>query len=135
MKSLKLTWAGGEHYFLLNISHLRALQDICDAGPDEIASRLAQKKWRVDDVIATMRLGLEGGGLDKNKALKLVTQHVEDNLSSCVILALLIIQHAIYGDLEDTPSGEAEAEAVTETSDLREKMESGIFPTSTNGQE
>lgn len=125
-----ITWAGGEHPFELKIEHLRALQEKCDAGPEWILTRLANKTWHVDDVVLTIRLGLEGGGMEKDQARKLVARYVEDRpLTMSVFTAHLVLMAALFGDEDDLP-GEAYAEGAT-TGDLRAPEESGGFPAST----
>lgn len=111
MRAIDITWAGGEHPFLLTIELLRALQDKCNAGPAHVLERLSNRQWRVDDVIQPIRLGLEGGGMDKAEALALVRKHVEDRpLSESVLTALAIVKVSIFG-VEDDPVGEPEGEA------------------------
>lgn len=128
-----LTWAGGEHSFDLRIEHLRALQDACDAGPEWVLSRLMTKQWRVDDVVATIRLGLEGGGMGKEQARKLVAQHVESRpLTLSVLTAQAVLMLALYGDPDDQP-GEADAGGDAATTVNLSREESGGSATSTNG--
>jgi len=132
-RGMDITWAGGEHTFLLSLDHMRALQDRCDAGPAWILARLTSNQWRVDDVVTTIRLGLEGGGLEKEAARKLVKIHVEDRpLTLSVLTAQAVLAHALYG-AEDDPLGEArtgtESPAVT-----RSQEGDGNSPISTSGQ-
>ncbi|MHB2265038.1 gene transfer agent family protein [Aliihoeflea sp. PC F10.4] len=130
--SKDLTWAGGEHPFELKIEHLRALQDLCDAGPEWILARLSNKQWHVDDVVSTIRLGLEGGGMAKENARKLVKRFVEDRpLTESVVLASGILMLALYGDPDDAP-GEAGA-GTEKTADPRDPEANGVSPTSTSG--
>lgn len=113
MRPVDITWAAGEHPFLLTIELLRALQDKCDAGPGWILNRLASGQWRVDDVIETIRLGLEGGGMKKADARKIVDEFVADRpLTLSVMTAQVILMSALYGDPDD-PVGEASAGAET----------------------
>lgn len=113
MLPASITWAGGEHGFLLTIPLLRALQDRCDAGPEWILNRLRSGQWRVDDVIQTIRLGLEGGGMPKDQAVKLVQHHVEDQpISLSVLTAALVLSASLYDRGDDTV-GEAPAGVVT----------------------
>lgn len=118
MRGTDLTWAGGEHTFLLDIDRLRALQDKCDAGPAFILHRLSTQRWHVDDIVSTIRLGLEGGGLSKEEAAKLVRKHIEDApLAEFVMTAQAVLMAALYG-AEDDPTGESqagEAEAASAT--------------------
>lgn len=112
MRGVDLTWAGGEHTFLLTIDLMRALQDRCDAGPAWVLSRLTSNHWRVDDVVSTIRFGLEGGGLAKDEARKLTRIFVEERpLSESVLTAQAILMHALYGEEEETGQGEASAAA------------------------
>lgn len=98
---------------MLSIDLLRALQDKCDAGPPYVLARLRTGQWYVDDIIHTIRFGLEGGGLPKEEARRLNRLHVEDQpLSESVLTAQLVLANAIYGGIEDDASGEAQAAAM-----------------------
>lgn len=110
-RGIDLTWAGGESNFLLTIDLLRAMQDRCDAGPSHILNRLLTGEWRVDDIIQPIRLGLEGGGMDKEDARKLVRTHIEEDFSvRHVLLAKAVLAHTLYGDVEETDdAGEQKA--------------------------
>lgn len=111
MRPVSLTWAGGEHDFLLTIGLLRALQDRCDAGPEWVLNRLRTGQWRVDDVIETIRLGLEGGGMTKDAARKLTNRYVEEQpIALSVMTAQLVIAASIY-DRGDDQVGEDLGEA------------------------
>lgn len=128
-----ITWAGGEHPFELKIEHLRALQDRCDAGPEWILNRLMTRQWHVNDVVDTIRLGLEGGGMEKAEARRLVQRYVEDRpLTESVLTAQAVLMLALYGDPDDQP-GEAGAGAGSPTR-TRDQGESGGLTASTNGQ-
>lgn len=116
-RGVDLTWSGGEHTFdLSKIELLRALQEKCDAGPAFVLARLAGGQWHVDDVIVTIRLGLEGGGESKEEARRLVKIHVEDRpLAESVLTAQAILMAAIYGAPEDgEDAGEGEPKPATE---------------------
>lgn len=110
-RATDITWAGGEHPFLLTIELLRALQTKCDAGPAWVLARLSTQQWMVDDVIATIQLGLEGGGMDKADARKLVQNFVEDRpLTESLKTAQMALMSSLYTtEDEDLPSGEAQA--------------------------
>lgn len=128
----QITWAGGEHEFDLKIEHLRALQDRCDAGPEWILARLSNKQWHVNDVVDTIRLGLEGGGMEKADARKMVQRYVEDRpLTLSVLTAQAVLLLALYGDPDDQPGGaDAGAGKPTRT---RAPEESGVSTASTSG--
>ncbi len=114
-QALSLIWAGGEHDFRLTLGHLRALQDACNAGPFEIRNRLLTQTARVDDVTATLRLGLIGGGMDKPAALKLVETTAENSgLMALILPALSVLTHALVGP-EDDPVGDGEGKTMGET--------------------
>jgi len=75
--SITLPWADGDHIFRLAWGELELLQETCDAGPYVILDRLTNGTWRMQDISATIRLALIGGGLEPAKALTLVRQYVE----------------------------------------------------------
>lgn len=131
-RGVDLTWTGGEHTFLLTIDLLRALQERCDAGPAFILQRLTQNRWLVDDVVSTIRLGLEGGGMDKEQARKLVRQFVEDRpLTESVLTAQAVLAGALFG-AEDDPTGESQAGESDKSANLS-REENGVSPASTAG--
>lgn len=128
-----LTWAGGEHDFELRLEHLRALQDKCDAGPQWILMRLTSKQWFIDDVIQPIRLGLEGGGMEKEAARKLVQKFVEDRpLTLSVLTAQAVLMVALFGDEDDQPG---ERKAGAKKTRTRSREENGSSTASTNGPE
>ncbi len=133
-RGVELTWAGGIHDFHLPIEMLRALQERCDAGPQWILARLSSGQWYVDDVVSVVKLGLEGGGLDKSEARKLVKLHVEDRpLTESVLLAKGIMVAALYGSEEDTV-GEQRAGTESQTV-TRYPEENGVSETFSSGPE
>jgi len=124
MEPVRLSWAGGEHGFALPLARLRALQDNCAAGPEEIFNRLRLGAWRVDDVIEPIRLGLIGGGLPESEAGPLVIRLVDQQeLARLKLTAIAVLAHALFGPEDDLP-GEGEG---VETP----APESGDSPTST----
>ena len=123
MRPTEITWAGGESHFLLTIDLLRALQQKCDAGPEWILNRLRTGQWLVDDVIQPIRLGLEGGGMAKEAARRLVETHVEDRpLSLSVITAQVVLMSSLYDTAEDDPVGEGQAGVEMAPSHSREDV-------------
>lgn len=134
--AVDLTWAGGEHSFDLKIEHLRALQDRCDAGPEWVMRRLLTQNWLIDDILVPIRLGLEGGGMDKEAARRLVAAHIEGNPKALLdsrAVAHLVIKGALVSDSDDQP-GEFEAGA-EETSQTHSREENGDSATSTSSPE
>jgi hypothetical protein len=82
-------------------------------GPFEILQRLRSGFWRIDDIRETLRLGLIGGGLQAEKALKLVIQYVDDfaerPLPENVPHAMAVLGAALYGPAdEEMPGGKTE---------------------------
>jgi hypothetical protein len=111
--SVTLTWADGEHKFRLAIGQLRELQEKTDAGPVEVLDRLATRRWRLDDVRETLRLGLIGGGMAPVKALGLVKRYVDERpLMESLPAAQAVLLAAIVGVPEDEV-GKGEAEETT----------------------
>lgn len=102
MQRTVLTWAGGEHSFALTIGGLRAVQDATDRGPMEVWSALKTGVWRVDDVLAVLRHGLIGGGMDEAQAQKLVNRMAtSEPLAKLVPTAALVIASALVGPVDD----------------------------------
>lgn len=111
-KTPPLDWADDTYEFALNWGELSALQDACGAGPFVILSRLAASQWRLEDVSTTIRLGLIGGGVDPQKALKLVKTYVESRPQDLVLNASFargILETAIMGAPEEAPGEQGPA--------------------------
>lgn len=102
---IRLNWTGGEHDFALRLGELRALQKACDAGPEEILTRLLRGTWRVDDVVETLRLGLIGAGMAREEAARLVNLQCDQGLPA----ALRLTASAILGHALLPPEDRAEA--------------------------
>ena len=134
-RGVELTWEGGEHCFLLTIPLLRALQHKCDAGPLWVLGRLQSGQWLIEDVIETLRLGLEGGGMDKDDARRLIARLTEDDrivLTRFVTPAIAVLMEALYG-LEDDPPGKPQAggRRKATTKKTRSRAENGASRNST----
>lgn len=97
--SIEAQFGGELRLFKVRIGELRAIQAKCDAGPAEIARRLARGamalragpnaaigelvalglgEWKVDDVREPVLQGLLGGGLSPNDAANLVRQWIDE---------------------------------------------------------
>lgn len=113
MQAQRIVWAGGEHDFALRIGELRALQQNCDAGPEEILNRLRLGRWRVDDVLEPIRLGLIGGGMERAEAgglaLKIADQRgfIALKLTAQSVLYTALIDPTATAD-EDDDAGKPE---------------------------
>ncbi len=125
-----------ERKFRLGLGELRAVQEKCDAGPGEIAQRLApivravraklpladillggmMGSWRVDDVREPILQGLIGGGMTPTEAGVLVRREFDARPLALEHfgLAFAILTEA-YMPPEDEPpiagAGEPKAEA------------------------
>ncbi|MBU0642405.1 MAG: gene transfer agent family protein [Alphaproteobacteria bacterium] len=119
---VEINWIGGEHEFALRLGELRALQDKCDAGPEEVFNRLRLGTWRVDDILETIRLGLIGGGLEKAEARKVINTVEGNPLVQFKLVAITILADALIG-VEDDPVGEPRGEVAS--------PENGASPKST----
>ncbi|MDQ7262264.1 GTA-gp10 family protein [Paracoccus sp. PS-1] len=118
-------WSSGEDEFLLRIGELEALDDLTEAGALDLRYRLSQGVQRgslayapvkVREVMACLRLGLIGAGMDRQRADRKVKQAFDDaEVSELNVLAFTILSHAFSGKEHD-PVGEAKAGAATEES-------------------
>ncbi|RHZ96460.1 gene transfer agent family protein [Cereibacter sphaeroides] len=126
MDAKTLHWPGGEHRFLLRIGELRALQRNCDAGPEEVFNRLRFGKWRVDDIIEPIRLGLIGSGeMTADEAGPFVALRMQQHPPvQFKLTALAIMSHSLMGDPDDVV-GEPEA------GEAEMSPESGASPATT----
>lgn len=107
---VELTWAGGEHAFGLAIGGLRAIQDATGRGPMTVYRALGDGTWLVDDILAVLRHGLAGGGMEAREAKELVHRVADSTpLMSLAPIAHIIIAAALVGDVDD-PVGEAAGE-------------------------
>lgn len=71
-RARRLPWAGGESEFCLAIGELRALEQRRDAGIGTIQKRMYAGDFYVDDIVETLRLGLQGGGMTEREAQRLI---------------------------------------------------------------
>ena len=103
---VELNWPGGEHAFRLRLGELQALQEKCDAGPELILQRVRLGVWQVNDLFETLRLGLIGGGVDRDSARKLVIDAFERTpLMEFKTPAIEVLAAALIG-VPDDPAGE-----------------------------
>lgn len=127
--AIDFEWADGHYTFALPIAQLEELQRICDAGPMVIAERLRHGVWKIEDIHATLRLGLIGGGEKPLAALHLVQAYVHNRpWGENVLPALAVVNAALFGK-PDEPVGKSQADG--EESDPPAQTESSISETST----
>jgi hypothetical protein len=118
---VELAWADGTYLFALKLKQIEELQRLCNAGLGEIAQRLlVERRWRVSDVVETIRLGLVGGGLPAVRARELVDTYVDGrpladprDPANPLATAQAIIMAAYFGVAEaaEEPEGKAGAAA------------------------
>jgi hypothetical protein len=104
-----INWVGGEHEFALGIGQLRAIQEACDAGPEEIFHRIFEGGWRIDDLYEVLRQGLIGSGdFTSNEANKLMARLIDQHPWMMFRApARSVLAAALIGGVEET-SGEPE---------------------------
>lgn len=109
---VRLNWRGGEHEFALKLGQLRALQDKCNAGPEEVFNRIRLGNWKVDDLLHTLRLGLIGSGaMPDGDAGRMVSALFDAHpIIEFKLTALAVLSDALLGSGDD-PVGEAEGGA------------------------
>lgn len=122
MAAATFNWPSGEDEFLLRIGELEALDDLTEAGVLDLRFRLSQGLQRgnlsyapvkVREILACLRLGLIGAGMDRATADRKVKQAFEDgDISVLNLLAYSIISQAFAGKEAD-PLGEDAGEAAT----------------------
>lgn len=75
---VELAWADGTYLFALKLKQIEELQRLCGAGLGEIAQRLlVEERWKVCDIVETLRLGLIGGGTLPIRARELIDTYVD----------------------------------------------------------
>ena len=144
-------WGDEERTFRLGIGEWRAVQEKCDAGPAEIAARLAAwaalrqrapnasfldllaagglGRWRVDDVREPLYRGLIGGGMNPTAAGLVMRELFDERpLTENVALALEVVLASLVGP-EDEPVGEPVG--ARPTNGTRSQTASSDSPTST----
>ncbi|MEQ3644776.1 MAG: GTA-gp10 family protein [Paracoccus sp. (in: a-proteobacteria)] len=119
MEPLKMNWVCGEDEFLLRIGELEALDDLTSDGVLDLRYRLslgqqrgslAYSPVRVREVMACLRLGLIGAGMDRQKAeMKAKNAMIDGDISELNLLAFTVISNSLKGKEHD-PLGEAQAE-------------------------
>lgn len=103
----------GPHDFQLNIAELEELQELTDAGPEEVFHRVSEGRWRVADIRETIRLGLKGAGMAPLNARAMIDRYAASgDLANQKALVTAILAAALVGAPdEDEPSGEMQGES------------------------
>lgn len=115
---VELNWPGGEHAFRLRLGELQALQEKCDAGPEMVLQRIRLGVWQVNDLFETIRLGLIGGGMDRDAARRMVIDSFERTpLMEFKTPAIEVLAAALIGVPDDPAGGASPAGDPTPTTD------------------
>lgn len=124
-----LQWGDAERTFRLGLGEWRQVQERCDAGPEELAARLAFSveavrrrlgvldaavvglvgRYRIDDVREPIYRGLVGGGADPTAAARLMGELFDGRpIRENVPLAYAIVMASVEGvaDEPGEPAGE-----------------------------
>lgn len=112
-----MNWPSGEDEFLLRIGELEALDDLTDSGVLDLRYRLSlgvergslgYSPVKVREVMACLRLGLIGAGMERQKAERKARQaFIDGEISELNLLAFTIISRA-FAAKEHDPLGEVE---------------------------
>jgi hypothetical protein len=115
---VELQWADGGpngdgyRFDISKIKHQRELEAKCDAGVQRIMQRLLSGDARVEDYRETIRLGLIGGGLAPDKAIKLVVDYVDGRprIESISIAVAVLMTLCAGRNPDDAEDGDEAAE-------------------------
>lgn len=94
-----INWADGEHKFnIAKIKCVLELEEKCGVGVAEIFKRLREDRWHVNDVRETLRLGLIGGGMMPDRALRFINRYCDDQPAVASLqLAMVILMAYMVG--------------------------------------
>lgn len=115
--SVELDFGDGTYKFRLAINELRELQEKTDVGPMVLLRRILEGSWKVDDVREAIRIGLVGGGLDPQKALRLTRRYVDEvpQWTRNVQIAYAVVAGALDGVEDEQPGKPDGAEGSMQT--------------------
>jgi len=103
-----LEMGDGEYLFRLTSLQVPQLEEKCNAAFAIIHARLWNGVWTGADVTETIRLGLEGGGMDPVQAKKLSERHGGVPFKFSHPIARAVIGAAMWG-FEKSPLGKNQA--------------------------
>lgn len=102
--SILLKLAGRPQHFKLAIGEWMKLQDAFDVGPSLVVARFFSSEWKVVDLVAVLRFGLEGGGMSPVEAENTARDAVERQpLVDSLIVVQKILQVAYAGPVDEPP--------------------------------
>lgn len=135
---ITLEWADGEYTFRLGIGEIRKLQERTDCGPYELFDRISTRKFKVDELRETVRLGLVGGGQckaangvpDDRRINRLIKDYVDERpIIPTMLLCAKILNAALAGSMDEPVPKSTAKESRPQSS----KEESSPSPPSTDG--
>jgi len=103
---ITLEWADGEYTFRIGIGECKKLQERVDRGPYDVFERLSSRKFFIEEITETIRLGLVGGSScrtaigtpDDARIRKLIRDYVEERpWVEGQLLAARILDAALSG--------------------------------------
>jgi hypothetical protein len=106
---LSRPFAGRDRRFQLRLGEISELERVAGAGIGAITERVITGKFYARDIWDTLRLGLEGGGMDEPEATALLSRYRDKPLIPYVGLASDILAAALAG-VPEPPPGKAQAE-------------------------
>lgn len=117
---VELKWADGKYLFALKLKQIEELQRLCGAGLGEITQRLlVEERWKVCDIVETLRLGLIGGGTLPLRARELIETYVDGHPladprdpNNSKVTAQAVIGAVYFGVEEAGDEGKAVAAAI-----------------------
>lgn len=108
--SIDLEFGDSTYAFRLGLGEWRELESNRKIGAYGLLRRLITGMWFVDDIRETIRIGLIGGKMHPNEALRLVKRYVDERpWLENLPLAMQILEPSLSGIEGQKPLGEAVA--------------------------
>lgn len=108
-QQVELFLGDGTYLFKPGIGGVEAIQEACDAGPPLVLERLSTGRWRLEDIVAPIRYGLEGGGMSPGRVVFMIDRYVHGQpLAESVPIAQAVMLAVIVG-IEEEPLKKGEA--------------------------
>lgn len=124
-----LEFGDGEHLFRLPLKQIAELQEKCDAPLGVVYERVRTGRYKGEDLVETVRLGLIGGGMSGPDARKMIERYCDTwPMDVWHTHALAVLAACIHGyePSEDQPA--EKKSAVTNGSTSPEPTATGSPP-------
>lgn len=136
----ELDWGDGTYPFRLTVAGLLELESKCAAPIAVIVDRVHRGGYSVNDVRETLRLGLIGGGMAPDAALRKIREQLDDTLSDVGLAhhwstarAILLVVWVGFRDSPLVEAGPAQPTesppASTPSPSTRRRADLGSHPT------